>query len=422
MAIAPLQIPQSGINNAVDPSQWSTLGNLGNVYRDAQAAQAKQAALSSLGADPQANIQTLMRSGDPGLAQIGLNLQQKGVEQAYQTTRDTVTDTRNAALLAIQQAQEGRAATKDEEDTASWRAKNLVTTLGPDEAKTPWGQQYIMGPGYKGPPVPDFEIVKDPNTGQITRVRKQGPEGVIPGSGEAGANPFVVGGGKGMNHDQAQAATYTDRMAEAHDTINKFETINQGVAGATGGTIAEAAKNIPYGGNVVRNWALSGDRQQFDQAKRNFVNAILRKESGAAISPSEFANAEQQYFPQPGDSESVIALKQQNRLTAMHGMAREAGNAYHPPANIVPPELRRAPSGQGAGADEALRMARNDLANRVPRAAVEARLVAQGIDPALIDAAARPAAKTVAKTGTVNDGPNKGKTVIVYSDGTREYR
>jgi hypothetical protein len=36
MAIAPLQIPQSNINNAVDPSQWSTLANLGNVYREAQ--------------------------------------------------------------------------------------------------------------------------------------------------------------------------------------------------------------------------------------------------------------------------------------------------------------------------------------------------------------------------------------------------
>jgi len=37
----------------------------------------------------------------------------------------------------------------------------------------------------------------------------------------------------------------------------------------------------------------------FEQAKKNFVNAVLRLESGAVISPSEFTNADKQYFPQP---------------------------------------------------------------------------------------------------------------------------
>jgi hypothetical protein len=35
---------------------------------------------------------------------------------------------------------------------------------------------------------------------------------------------------------------------------------------------------------------------------------------------------------------------------------------------------------------------------------------------------AAPTAKTIARQGTVNSGPNAGKTVIEYSDGTREYR
>jgi hypothetical protein len=39
--------------------------------------------------------------------------------------------------------------------------------------------------------------------------------------------------------------------------------------------------------------------QSQKQAEQNFINAILRKESGAAISPSEYKNAEKQYFPQP---------------------------------------------------------------------------------------------------------------------------
>jgi hypothetical protein len=423
MAIAPLQIPQSNINNAVDPSQWTSLGNLGNVYKDAQAAANKQRILSSLGTDPQANMQALLTSQDPGLAQIGLNLQQRQTEYGREDQRYAVTDARANAQLAIQQAQEERAAKANEEDTPTWRAQNLVKQgIDPN---TPEGRAYIVSGGKYAPPdaANQYEIKEVENNGikSLVRVRKQGAEGVIPGT-EPGplANPFVSGGGKGMNHDQAQAASYTDRMAEAHQVINKFETINKGIGTATG-TALEVSKGVPAALAPVRNWFLSGDRQQFDQAKRNFVNAILRKESGAAISPSEFANAEQQYFPQPGDSEDVIALKQQNRLTAMHGMAREAGAAYQPPEHIIPPELRRPSSGQGSGADEALRLARNDLANRVPRAQVEARLKAQGIDPSEIDKVPQKA-KTVTRTGTVNSGPNKGKTAVQYSDGSIEYQ
>lgn len=64
------------------------------------------------------------------------------------------------------------------------------------------------------------------------------------------------------------------------------------------------------------------------QAERNFVNAILRKESGAAISPAEFENATQQYFPRPGDSQQVLKQKAENRAIAISGLKTEAGNAY----------------------------------------------------------------------------------------------
>jgi hypothetical protein len=418
MAIAPLQLPTTQVNSLVPQSMWSSLSNLGNVARDAQEQQQKQATLSNLGPDIKSNTQALIGSGVPSLVQLGLTLQEKLVDQSREDARYAVTDRRADVQTGILQSQEARAAEKDEQDTPTWRAKNLVATAGPDALKTPEGQAYVIGPGYKGPTPSEYEI-KDVN-GQLVRVKKSGPEGPIAGQ-PTPVNPLMIGGK--MNHDEAQAATYTDRMAQAHDALNGLEGTNQGVVGATTGTIAETARDIPHTG-AVRNWFLSADRQKLEQAQRNFVNALLRKESGAAISPSEFENARQQYFPQPGDDEAAIAQKQQNRLTAMRGMAREAGASYHAPDSIVPPELRRPPSGQGTGADEALRMARNDLANRVPREQVVARLKAQGIDPTLLDSAppkAQPA-KTVAKTGTVNEGPNKGKTVILYSDGTKEYK
>lgn len=125
-----------------------------------------------------------------------------------------------------------------------------------------------------------------------------------------------------MTENQSAAALYVDRMAGAHEILNKFEgegtkyleRLKSGVADKTG-----------YNVN-------SKEYQQFDQAKRDFINAVLRRESGAVIADSEFANGDKQYFPQPGDSPEVIKQKRLNRETAIEGIKRAAGPAYKPPA------------------------------------------------------------------------------------------
>ena len=50
------------------------------------------------------------------------------------------------------------------------------------------------------------------------------------------------------------------------------------------------------------------------------INAVLRRESGAVISPSEFANANKQYFVQPNDKPGNIAQKARNRQLAIEGV------------------------------------------------------------------------------------------------------
>ena len=51
------------------------------------------------------------------------------------------------------------------------------------------------------------------------------------------------------------------------------------------------------------------EQQQIEQAQRNFINAVLRRESGAVISPEEFDNARKRVLPQPGDEPASIAQK-----------------------------------------------------------------------------------------------------------------
>ena len=75
----------------------------------------------------------------------------------------------------------------------------------------------------------------------------------------------------------------------------------------------------------VPNFIKSDDRQSFEQAQRNFINAVLRQESWAVISDQEFSNAKKQYFPSAWDSEDVIDQKRANREMAIYNMLKSSG-------------------------------------------------------------------------------------------------
>ena len=132
-------------------------------------------------------------------------------------------------------------------------------------------------------------------------------------------NPYATGK---FNEGQGKAAGFSDRMLGSEQILRDLEGTNSGFWGGMGGTLSDVTPNTFKG----------ADRQKFEQAKRDFVNAQLRRESGAAISQKEFDNAASQYFPQPGDSADVIAQKRLNRQRSIQAMAREGGPSYRPPS------------------------------------------------------------------------------------------
>lgn len=140
----------------------------------------------------------------------------------------------------------------------------------------------------------------------------------------------VQSGGKPLNEGQAKANLFGARMAEAHKALTELEAGGTLRPGTMKGIAEGAASLTPFLGDKLAdkagsamNWTQSAKQQQVEQARRDFINAILRRESGAVIADSEFANADKQYFPQIGDSPAVIAQKQQNRLLAIQGLAAE---------------------------------------------------------------------------------------------------
>jgi hypothetical protein len=68
--------------------------------------------------------------------------------------------------------------------------------------------------------------------------------------------------------------------------------------------------------------------QQYHVAAQNWVAAQLRKESGAAINPSEYTNTLLQYFPVVGDDVATIKQKQALREEATKGMINSAAGAF----------------------------------------------------------------------------------------------
>jgi hypothetical protein len=163
---------------------------------------------------------------------------------------------------------------------------------------------------------PQGFVIVDKNTGRSFAT--VGPDGK-PVQGKA--NDRV------LTDSQAKANLFGSRMKEADRILGDLE--GQYSPAAVNATTA--AGNVPIIGGFtgyMANSMLGTKGQQAEQARRDFVNAVLRRESGAAISPSEFDSANKQYFPQPGDSPAVIMQKARNRQLAIAGMQAEVPGGF----------------------------------------------------------------------------------------------
>jgi hypothetical protein len=127
---------------------------------------------------------------------------------------------------------------------------------------------------------------------------------------------------KAPNENQSKAAGFSARMqnAEGIFTANPagVETYTTQIAGA-----------VPKVGDSARRASQTPEQQKYDQAKEDWIRAVLRKESGASISDPERAGQERTYFPQPGEGPEVVKQKAIARQIVMEAMRKEAGPAAY---------------------------------------------------------------------------------------------
>lgn len=189
--------------------------------------------------------------------------------------------------------------------------------------------------------------VKQNDDGTFTLIDKGTgvARGVVDAQGK-----LVQGPSKGLNESQGKAAGMSLRATRANDILNDLEehgTTNRGLIKQAAGQVPLVGGALEMGVNSLPGvlGGPSSNQQKVEQARRDFVNAVLRVESGASISPSEFANAEKQYFPSPGDTDAVKSQKRANRQTAIDALNLQGG------PKKASASSGQASSGKIAGAD-----------------------------------------------------------------------
>lgn len=108
------------------------------------------------------------------------------------------------------------------------------------------------------------------------------------------------------------------------------------------GALTSYGDSIVSGAPVIGNALVSEPYQKAAQAGKEFLQAILRKDTGAAITKEETAEYGSVYLPQPGDSEGTQAQKKLSRQRAV--AALEAGMT---PQAILAQEKALLQTGQG---------------------------------------------------------------------------
>lgn len=144
-----------------------------------------------------------------------------------------------------------------------------------------------------------------------------GPDGTIQ----------IGGSGKGkLTERQGKATSFAGRMDNAEKEIQQLTVKNPNI-GANSLTQSVLADSVTNGGitGKLANYKLEPEQRQLVTAQNQWVNGLLRLDSGATLKPEEYSLYRQQYFPQPGDGAEVIAQKAKARGIAKQGTDVEAG-------------------------------------------------------------------------------------------------
>jgi hypothetical protein len=111
-----------------------------------------------------------------------------------------------------------------------------------------------------------------------------------------------------LTESEQKSLGYAMRMQNAEELLD--------------GIVQEFDPSGTFGGiaNAMPNLMQSDKRQQYQTAAKDWITAVLRRESGAVIGKDEFERDFTKYFPQPNDTPGNVQLKKQLRQQALESI------------------------------------------------------------------------------------------------------
>lgn len=196
---------------------------------------------------------------------------------------------------------------------------NLNSKMESGKASPEEEQLYRLAYGYLSKPRTE---TRETDAGTTTvRVPGQDMSAFYRPEGFAEGEEVVGQTSAKFTEGQSNAAAFANRMNAG---LMIFDELTSGGYDPTNFQ-DYIASNLP---RSVSGFASTAEGQRYMAAKTDFITAVLRKESGAAISVSEFEKEDRKYFPQPGEGPDVLEQKRLARERALQSMIAQSGPAY----------------------------------------------------------------------------------------------
>ena len=183
--------------------------------------------------------------------------------------------------------------------------------------------------------------------GRLVRVPARGPAEEVYNAGQdqskapqgyrfnpqGNLDPIPGGPGDKLTEGESKDALFAERMIRSErdldgviptDEGGKFTAYNPTGWRQNYAPDKPALSNL-YSANLVN----SKEWQQYQRAARESLSAILRKDTGAAVTDEEFATYFPTYFPIPGDSAEVVNQKKSARHMVAQGMRGASSRAFN---------------------------------------------------------------------------------------------
>jgi type II secretory pathway pseudopilin PulG len=188
---------------------------------------------------------------------------------------------------------------------AMWQEKAQSAQPGPGDFLNAGGGRIYDARNrqWVAPPEPQQQVAASTFDPEM-----QGPP-MAPAAQTAGRQPPPAKPAPALTEGQSKDTVYSIKGEGALPVLSQhgkaLTDFSQSVAG-----------NIPMIGNYMK----SPEYQQAEQAGAEFLAAILRKDTGAAVTQQEFDIYGAMYLPRPGDSPQVLQQKEVARIRALEAI------------------------------------------------------------------------------------------------------